>query len=74
MRAPLTCHVFHATLIQPVAVDLVRFLLEHAPRGALGPMANRSLEDLGLVLDPSTTEPRGVLCCDDATPALDAFG
>jgi CBS domain-containing protein len=54
--------------------DLVRFLLEHAPRGAMGPMANRSLEDLGLVLDTSSKEPRGVLCCDDATPALDAFG
>ena len=53
---------------------MVRFLLEHAPRGALGPMAGRSLEDLGLVLDASTEAPRGVLCCDDATPALDAFG
>ena len=52
----------------------MRFLLEHSPRGALGPMANRSLEDLGLVLDASTMQPRGVLCCDDATPALDAFG
>ena len=54
--------------------DLVRFLLEHSPRGAMGPMANKSLEDLGLVLDSATMEPRGVLCCDDATPALDAFG
>lgn len=52
----------------------MRFLLEHAPRGALGPMAGRSLEDLGLVLDASTTAPRGVLCCDEATATLDAFG
>jgi CBS domain-containing protein len=68
------CRAFRATLIRPIAADLVRFLLEHSPRGALGPMANRSLEDLGLVLDSTTMEPRGVLCCDDATPALDAFG
>ena len=54
--------------------DIVRFLLEHIGRGAMGPMANHSLEDLGLVLDAATMQPRGVLCCDDATPALDAFG
>ncbi len=39
-------------------MDVVRFLLEHASRGALGPMAARSLEDLGLVLDPATLQPR----------------
>ena len=40
--------------------DVVRFLMEHAARGALGPMANRSLEDLGLVVDPRTGQPRYV--------------
>jgi hypothetical protein len=40
--------------------DVVRHLLEHAPRGALGPMTNRSLEDLGLVIDPQTMQPRCV--------------
>ncbi len=38
--------------------DMVRFLLEHVPKGALGPLASRSLEDLGLVIDPETMQPR----------------
>ena len=53
---------------------MVRFLLEHAPRGALGPLGSASLEDLGLVLSPDTLQPRGVECISGATPTLDAFG
>jgi hypothetical protein len=40
--------------------DIVRHLLQHSTLGALGPMANRSLEDLGLVTDPRTMQPRCV--------------
>ena len=45
--------------------DIVVFLLQHAACGALGPLGGRSLEDLGLVIDPDTLQPRCAGCCSE---------